>query len=251
MNAAYRTLIAHNFKKNLQARSSFFLDMAIMCINNLGFLLQWKIFFLRFQSIGEWGMEDVATSLVIMMASYGSMLIFFGGVRLIPQYIVHGDIDLFLLQPKNILLKMLFSQSYPRGFGNLLSATLFILLFRLYSYPHFLLIPFFILIGTLLLTSIRLTINSLIFWIPSIEEISEKYIDAFFMMSSYPSNIYSGFIRLLTFTLFPVAFITFLPVEILRTFSLDYCLYYILGTLFFLTLAFTSFYLGLRRYLKK
>src|SRR5262249_21625742 len=90
--------------------------------------------------------------------------------------------------------------------------------------------------------------HSLVFWLGSIERLSKYYCDSLFLFALYPTNIYSGLLQVLMFTLIPAGLIGYLPVELLRSFSWLKLLALLAGSVACFALAFAVFYRGLKRY---
>ena len=115
--------------------------------------------------------------------------------------------------------------------------------------PHvILLILLGILSSCLVFTSFNVIAHSLPFWMGSVEGLSKKYCDALFLFALYPTNIYSGILQIIMFTLIPAGIISYLPVELVRHFSWFYLLLLVGSSLCFLGIAFFVFYAGLKRY---
>ena len=77
---------------------------------------------------------------------------------------------------------------------------------------------------------------------------SKKYCDALFLFALYPTNIYSGVLQVVMFTLIPAGVISYLPVELARQFSWLQLFLLVGSSLGFLALAFFVFYSGLKKY---
>ncbi len=72
--------------------------------------------------------------------------------------------------------------------------------------------------------------------------------DSLFVFALYPTNIYSGLLQLVMFTVIPAGLIGYLPVELLHKFSWPKMAILFSSTLGFLMLALLVFHLGLKRY---
>jgi ABC-2 type transport system permease protein len=180
--------------------------------------------------------------------SYGLMGVCFGGIKNLSLIIINEDLDSFMTQPKNLLLHIAGSRSFAKGWGHLMTA-IFLVAVGGFLSPRFIHLIFLsILSGCLVFTSINIIAHSLSFWMGSIESVSKKYCDALFLFSLYPTNIYSGILQLVMFTLIPAGVISYLPVELVRNFSWTQLVILILSALSFFTLAFLIFYSGLKRY---
>lgn len=224
------------------------MESGLMIANNMIFFSVWWIFFNQFRQVGGWQIKDMTALLAVGSGAYGLLQICFGGTRQLAKVIISGDLDSYLTKPKNVLLHIAGSFSARKGWGHLMTAFLLIFLGGLTeSYTLCLLLVSFI-TGCMVYTSFRVIVHSLTFWLGPIESLSEKYADSLFLFALYPTNIYSGLMQFLMFTLLPAGIITFLPVELIRDFSLQKLFVLILSASLFPLLAFFVFYRGLRRY---
>ncbi len=241
------SLLSTSIRASISVRGAFLLESALMVGNNLIFFSMWWIFFWQFHDIGGWQIDDMAASMAMLSAAYGLSNICFGGVRNLGLLILNGDLDPFMTQPKNLLLHLASSKSRSKGWGHLLTAAILLLLggFKASSFP---LVFILILSGTLIYTSIGLIVNSLTFWVGPIDSVSQRYLDSLFVFSLYPTNIYSGLLQLVMFTVIPAGLIGYLPVELLRNFSWFKLAILSSSSLIFVGTAFLVFYSGLKRY---
>jgi len=245
--SVYLLLLQKSLKEAFSLRATFFLDLACLW-SNVVFITLWFFFFREFRSVGIWTMREVACLLAILNGGYGIMALFFGGVKEIPRIILSGRLDSFLLRPKNLLAQLLFSKSGVRGLGDLTGCLLIIAIFKLWQPQTLILILFGILCCFLVLTASRLIINSLIFWLGPIQEVSERYIDSLLLFATTPSNAYTGLIQIVMFTILPAGIVGYLPVELVRDFSIEKLLILSAATALFCISAHLIFYRGLRHY---
>jgi ABC-type uncharacterized transport system permease subunit len=68
------------------------------------------------------------------------------------------------------------------------------------------------------------------------------------ILATQPNSAYRGFLRIVTLTVLPVSYLSFFPIEFLRTHSMAHFLSAFLGTLLFFALACWFFYRGIARY---
>ena len=61
--------------------------------------------------------------------------------------------------------------------------------------------------GCIVYTSFTIIVHSMAFWAGPIDSLSRKYCDALFLFALYPTNIYSGFLQVIMFTLIPAGVI--------------------------------------------
>lgn len=219
-----------------------------MMLNDIIFMVMWWLFFREFQQVGSWGTKEMTALLAFGFASYGIMSVFFGGSKDVAAIIVSGELDSYLTKPKNPLLHIIGSKSAAKGWGHLVMGILILLLSGLFSPFEILLALIGMITGGFVFSSMRIFYNSLTFWIGSSEVLSEKFLEALILFSVYPSNIYSGLTQLVMFTIIPAGVITFLPVELVRDFTLTKLLALLLASIAFVCLAFYTFFQGLKRY---
>jgi ABC-2 type transport system permease protein len=241
-------LLRVSIRASISLRGAFLLESALMVGNNLVFFSIWWIFFHKFDDIGGWQMRDMITLMAVGIGSYGLMQISFGGVKSLARIIISGNLDPFMTQPKNILLHLASSRSLSKGWGQLMTMVILIFLGGLTAPITLLLILLSILCGCLVFTAMGIIAHSLVFWLGSVERISKQYFDSLYLFAVYPTNIYSGFLKLVMFTLIPAGVIGYLPVELLRSFSWEHLLLLVGSSLAFFACAFFIFYLGLKRY---
>ncbi|MCH9612234.1 MAG: hypothetical protein S4CHLAM102_07190 [Chlamydiia bacterium] len=244
----FLSLIKTSMSASVSKRGAFLLEALLMVVNNAIFFSIWWIFFGAFKSIGGWQFEDMMLLTAIGVGSYGLMKVCAGGLKNLSLIIINGDLDPFMTQPKNILLHIAGSRSYAKGWGHLFSALLLICFRGTLSPAYIALALYAIFCGGLIFTSINVMAHSLAFWVGSVEHVSKKYCDSLFLFALYPTNIYSGALQLIMFTIMPAGVITYLPVQMMRNFSGVQLLIFSLATVGFVVSAFGMFYLGLKRY---
>lgn len=219
-----------------------------MVINNLIYFSLWWVFFHQFQNVRGWNFQDMTLLIMITFGSYGLSKLCFGGVRNISLAIQNGDLDLYLIQPKNVLLHILGSKSFVSAWGSLLTSLILFFMSGISSLTTIFLLLLSIVTGCVIFTSFCIIAHSLPFWLGSVEGLSKKYCDALYLFMIYPSNIYSGMMQVVMFTLIPAGLISSLPVNLIRQFSWG-SLFIMMGSaVAFCLLAHVIFYRGLKRY---
>lgn len=241
-------LIKTSIRASMSMRASFLLEVIFMMANNIIFFVVWWLFFRQFKDIGGWTIQEMISVMAIGSGGFGIMQVFFGGMRSLARIIINGDLDPFMTQPKNLLIHILGSKSNARGWGDIISMIIFMILGGFYTWNTAPLILLGAVCAGLVFTSAGIMAHSLAFWLGSVEHMSHKYFDSLLIFALYPTNIYSGFLQVVMFTVIPAGIIGYLPVELVRDFSWLKLGILIASTLFFTVLAFTVFYLGMRRY---
>jgi len=244
----FLSLLHTSIRASISIRGAFLLESVLMVANNLIFLLMWWIFFKQFKQISGWTMTDMIALNAIGMGGYGLMQICFGGVKQISRVILNGDLDPFMTQPKNLLIHLTGSKSFSKGWGHLMTTIILVILGQFFTVSSIFLILLGMICSCLVFTSIGIIAHSLVFWFGSIEKVSKNYCDSLFLFALYPTNIYSGVLQLVMFTLIPAGIIGYMPVELLRSFSWLKLIALVGSALGFFSLSFIVFYRGLKRY---
>lgn len=246
--AFFANLLKTSIKASISKRGAFLIESGLMIANNLIFFSMWWIFFHQFNDVGGWNFNDITVLTAIGTGSIGLMQVCFGGVRTLSTIILGGDLDCFMTQPKNLLVHIASSKSVAKGWGSLMTSVALIALGGITAPSTIVLIFIGILSGCLVFTSMNVIAHSLPFWMGPVRDLSKKYCDSLFLFAYYPTNIYSGMLQVVMFTLIPAGVISYLPVELVRHFSWARLFLLLGSSLCFLSLAFIVFYCGLKRY---
>lgn len=241
----YFHLLKTSIRASIIKRGAFILEMIIMAANNLIFLSLWWIFFQHYQSINGWTMDDMIALMAICLGAYGITQICFGGIKQLSKMIVKGEIDPYLTQPKNVLLHIAGSKSLSKGWGYLLTTQVLLFYCQSNAIAYILL---GIVTGSLVIGSMNVIAHSMAFWLGEIQSLSKKYCDSLFLFTLYPTNIYSGLLQLVMFTLIPAGVIGYLPVDLIHNFAWAKVAILFGSSLLFVVLAVRIFYAGLHRY---
>jgi ABC-2 type transport system permease protein len=241
-------LLRTSIKASISKRGAFLIESGLMAANNLIFLSIWWIFFRRFDDIAGWKINDMIALTVVGTLSYGLMQVCFGGLRNLSRIILSGDLDPFMTQPKNLLIHLAGSRSLSKGWGQLMTGLILMIIGGLYSPLNLALLFISTISGCIVFTSISIIAHSLPFWMGSVEGLSKKYCEALYLFALYPTNIYSGLTQVIMFTLIPAGIIGYIPVELIRSFSWPFFILLAISPFIFLSVALFVFYSGLKRY---
>jgi ABC-2 type transport system permease protein len=245
-------LIRAYFKLNLAAsmeyRTSFILQVFGMALNNASFAFFWWILFDRVGTIGNYGFREVMMLWAIVSSSFGIGVVLFGNAMRLNDMIVKGELDSYLLQPKNTLVNILASKTRVSGWGDLVYG--FVLFFILFGFDPIRLVLFIVytITGALLFVSLFSLSGSLAFFLGNANALGNTMVEFAISVSIYPESIFTGPVKTLVFTALPIAYISFVPVRALRTLTLVNGVMPILVSLGMTVLTFFVFHTGLKRY---
>jgi ABC-2 type transport system permease protein len=91
-----------------------------MMLNNAAFALFWGALIARVGTIGGYGFVDIMIIWALTSTSFGIAHVLWGNVRSIGQIVMKGELDVYLLQPKNAFLNVLASRTIVSAWGDLL-----------------------------------------------------------------------------------------------------------------------------------
>ena len=229
-------------------RTNFALQALAMMINNGFWLVLWFMFFAGFKQVGGWRLGDVARMLGVIYTLFGVATVFFGGYRDMAGAILRGEIDPLLTQPKPILPRLLARESIPSAWGDLITG-LVVLAFSARLDPGgALLVIAAILIGLTAWLSTSVMFASLGFWFAGARSLSRDLMDFTLLVSTYPASIYSGWVKIVAFTVLPAGFVAMAPVGLVRDPSPAAAALAIGGAAAYAALALLAFHVGLQHY---
>lgn len=237
-----------NMQKELEYKASFILKVFMMILNNAFFILQWYIIFSITDSIGGYEFNDVLLIWGLSAGSYGVAHLFFGNAFYIEELVYEGKLDVYLTQPKNVLINLCSSYSSVSAIGDI--AYCFVALFIIGApwWWFIAVIPISIL-GGIIYASCIVTLQSLSFYIKRGGAVADTVSSAVTLFGTYPGSIFKGFAKFLLYTIIPVGFIIYSPAEnIFMSFNIYGILLMVGVTILWVVLAFVSFNKGLKRY---
>ena len=242
------TLLKTNFKSAMALRAAFLIQVFAMLINDLIWIFMWWALFKAQPIINGWNFNDLILMQGILTSSYAIFAIFMCGLDDLPRYITTGNLDNFLVSPKNLLLIITCSKMKPSGIGDLITG-LIMFCFTSYTTWHNLsLIIIGIICGNIVCFSFRLITTTFSFWCSNIENLGIHVFFSLLTFASQPASIFTGWYKVLILTIIPAGFISLLPVEIIKHFTMEKLLLLICGSLTLLTFSLWLFYRGLKSY---
>lgn len=241
-------LISINMKSIASLRIAGVIRTVFQLSQHALYLLIWVVMFEHIPSIGGWTREHLFLAYGLGIFAWG-MLAFIGyGLRTLPQQIDQGELDIALTQPKPVLMNIAVSSS--KGSGP--PETIMGVLLMLYcGWSLGLSLPLLLLMACcafLVFASIVLMIASLGFWVGQMYEWAEELYYNLFIISNRPEGIFTGVLKIITFTAMPVAFMTWLPVRVLIDKQYELIIITFIATLVLMGLAIKLFYRGLSHY---
>ncbi|MBN2546079.1 MAG: ABC-2 family transporter protein [Spirochaetes bacterium] len=249
---SHLVLLRKYFKFNLAAsmeyRTMFITQVIGMALNNSVFIAFWFLIFKNTGNIGTYGFNDIMFIWAVSSSAFGIAHIVFGNCRNLADQIQKGELDVFLLQPKNPLFSILASRTIVSAWGDFLYGYTIILVFFGFSVFKILLFSFLVVSGGIIYVTVFSMAESLTFFMGNSKSISQMISEFLISFSIYPESIFGDKIRWLFYTLIPAGFISFVPKKIFMNSSYLLILLLLVVDIFFILLNSLVFKLGLKRY---
>lgn len=237
-----------NLAGAMEFRVSFLLTAGMMVVNNMVWILFWGLYFERFQVVNGWSFQDVVMMWAVSAGGFGLSAVLFGNAYRLASLIAAGQLDIYLSQPKPVLLHLLISRMSIAAIGDVLFALLLYGFFGDRTAVGLLKFGLALLIAMLIFMFFVTVVQSLAFFIGNAEGLGQQLFNGLLAFSTYPTGIFNGWGKLILFTVIPAGFISYLPIGLLRSVE-PLFLAEALGVAVMLTVGGTAFfYYGLKRY---
>lgn len=239
--------VKYNIMREMTNHITFATNILFMMLNNAIFIIQWLLFFQLKDNIGGYRIGDILVLWGLAASTFGFANIFFKRAFDLPDLIINGKLDSFLVQPKNVLLGVISSGTSTSAIGDLLYGFILLCVFK-FSLVNLILFAVVTMTGGLILTSFAVILGSLSFWIVKGDILSGNLVGAMVNMSTFPDGIFKGVVKLLLYSFIPVGLAVYLPIKLIISFHMGYLLLILGFTAFIVWIAFVVFYKGLKRY---
>lgn len=239
--------VRYNIMREMLNRVTFLTNIGFMILNNASFIVQWVILFHIKDDLGGYRMSDVMLLWGLAASSYGLSRILFARAFSLPDLIINGKLDAYLVQPKNVLLSVLTSATNTSAIGDLIYGFLVVCLFC-FGIGRILLFTLFTITGAVIVTAFALLMGSLSFWFVKADALGDNMVNCMISFSTYPDGIFQGTARFLLYNIIPVGMAIYQPIHIMVQFDIKSLLTVLGYTLLISAAAVFVFYRGLRRY---
>jgi len=237
-----------NLRSHLEYRGAFLSQAVAMIVNDSIWIVFWTLFFNRFPVLQGWHQKDVLTIWAISASGFGIAATIFGNTFQLAALITRGQLDAWMLYPRLLLPHLALGKMVPSATGDAIFGYVLFIAFVRPDLSHFALFVLFTITAAIVFTAVFLMAGSLSFFVGNAEVLAEQWIFSVVTFSTYPATLFEGGVKILLFTLIPAGFVSYLPVDALNTLSLVYAGYTLLGSLAFLAIGVSMFYIGLSRY---
>lgn len=239
--------VKYNIMREMLNKVTFVMNVLFTMLNNATILVQWFILFCLREDVGGYTMREIMLLWGVTAASFGLSHILFARAFSLPELIVSGKLDSYLVQPKSVLLGVMTSSTDITAIGDLLYG-LGIICVSGTGIHGFFLVLLFIVTGTVIFTAFALLTGSLAFWFVRVEMLNGQMIMGMVSFATYPDGIFRGVSRFLLYFVIPVGMAVWHPVHIMTCFDAGMLVMVLGYTCLLGILSVVVFYRGLRRY---
>lgn len=220
-----------------------------MALSNGSLVFFWWVAFSQIGgNIGGYDFKDVMFVHAVTSSAFGIAQILFGNMTRITRIIVSGELDTFLLQPKNTLVSLLCSKTSFSAWGDFVYGFLLMSLTQGRDLVAWVVFLLGIVIGSLLITAVCLTAHTFTFYFGDASLISQMAMESLINFCLYPEGIYRGFVRVMMYSLVPASFVVHIPLRLARSFNPLLLLAFFSVSAIYCILAYKFFYKGLKKY---
>ena len=204
--------VKYNIMREMLNKVTFLTNILFMMFNNATFIVQWVILLRLREDVGGYTMREVMLLWGLAASSFGLSHLLFSRVFSLPELIVNGKLDAYLVQPKNVLLSVMTSATSASAIGDFLYGLVLICIFC-FSVKRLLLFLLFTVTGALIMTDFALLMGSLTFWFVRAEMLGSNIVASAITFATYPDGIFHGVSRFLLYNIIPVGMAIYHPVE--------------------------------------
>jgi ABC-2 type transport system permease protein len=202
----------------MEYKFSFITTMLIYAVlSAMDFILVAAIL-LRFDSIQGWTLYEVGYLYAIATMASSIYRIFANEIHTFEKYTVQGEFDQLLTRPVSPLLILFTRNLHLTQIGALLQGGIIMLLSLgglwkngVDIIPALIYLPIALFFGSIILFSIGLATATIAFWTTRNSELQVFAMYAPITASSFPIQIYPTWLKVLLFTILPVAFMAYVP----------------------------------------
>lgn len=239
--------VKYNIMREMLNKVTFVMNILFTMINNATILVQWIILFRLREDVGGYTMKEIMLLWGLTAAAFGLSHILFARVFSLPELIISGKLDSYLVQPKNVLLGVLTSATDITAIGDLVYGLL-LACFSGLGAGRILLLSLFTVTGAVIFTAFALLAGSLSFWFVRTEMMGGQLIMGMVSFGTYPDGIFKGISRFLLYFIIPIGMAVYHPVHIMTGFDGRMMITVLGYTCLLAVVAAAVFYRGLRRY---
>lgn len=239
--------LKYNIMREMTNKVTFLSNVLFMILNNSSFIIQWVVLFSLKQEIGGYTMKEIILLWGMASGTFGISRIVFSRAFELSELIIEGKLDTFLVQPKNVFLSAITSETKISAIGDLIYGYICLFVYGV-TIKNFVLFTIFLITGGIIVAAFASIVNCASFWIVKGDFFADALSNIMIDFATYPGNIFKEGVKILFYTVIPVGLSNYLPVETILNFNFFNFAFIVGFTIAITILAFFVFYKGLKRY---
>lgn len=212
-----------NLRNAYVLRTSFWIGVVSMVLNNLTFFAIWLLFMNATGPINGWTSVDVIGMIGVSTFCFGVCHSFFYGVKELPEFVVKGTFDSVLLAPVSSFVKLAGLSFSVTAYGDLLMGISIMIFYGFYlkfTLVVWLLFIMAALSGCVIFICFRLLISLIVFFVYDGELLSTQMMDIFMRPGLYPGGIFPYKLKVFLLTAIPILITSAMPIDIIKSESI-------------------------------
>ncbi len=239
--------VKYNIMREMLNKVTFLSNILFMVLNNATFLIQWTILLSLREDVGGYTMREILILWGLAASSHGLSHVLFARVFSLPELVINGKLDAYLVQPKSVLLGVMTSSTSASAIGDVVYGFLLLCLSGC-GFGGFCLFLLFTVTGAVVIIAFALLLGSLSFWFVRADVLQNNLVNGMISFATYPDGIFEGPVRFLLYRVIPVGMAIYQPVHVIAAFEPHALLEVVGYAALLMTVAVFVFYRGLRRY---
>ncbi len=218
-----------------------------MIVNDLAWIGFWVVFFHKAGTVRGWNTDQIVLLQAVLTTGGGFTLGVLSNARRVGTVVSTGGLDALLGLPAHPLAQLLVRKIEPINLGDVVFG---VALFAVAGHPTPTRTLIFLgtsVVSMILFTSFLVLTGSLAFF-GGRSDSGELGFSAIMVLSNYPTNVFSGFAKLIVYTVIPAAFVATVPAQLINDFNPGLATAMAAITLVFAAATVVVFNTGLRRY---
>ncbi len=216
----YLTYLAQHIKSRMSYRADFVIANLLFVFMAASQILFVSLVFSQVRQINGWGFWEVLLIYGLSSLTIAVCQCFTGIVTHLPYMIIRGEFDQMLTRPVSPLWLMMMSRFNDRWLVTIFIRLLVLLIaaghvFSPVKWSTIALLAGFFVCGLTITVAINVIFAALAFHVLEIRALYHLYLGDLYNLSYYPLTIYGGFLQLLLTWVFPLAFVSFVPISYL------------------------------------
>ena len=149
--------LKYNIMRGMTNKVTFLSNILFMILNNSSFIIQWVVLFSLKQEIGGYTIKEIILLWGIASGTFGLSRIVFSRAFELSELIIEGKLDTFLVQPKNVFLSAITSETKISAIGDLIYGYICLLVYGV-TFSNFMLFTIFLITGGIIVAAFALSL---------------------------------------------------------------------------------------------